>query len=67
MAIGGTELGSAATEPRTYTVREMIQALLNSENLDAEVQVALGSIKMEGQPARDVDYDPETEVTTIFA
>lgn len=54
-------------EVRTYTVREMIAALANAENMDATVCIALRSIKHEPVEVSDLEYDPENDLFTLTA
>lgn len=54
-------------EARTFTVREMIAALAQCENMDATVCVQLPALKHEPIEATAVDYDPENEQYIVFA
>ena len=57
----------AEPKARTYTVRELISALANAENMDAVVCVALRSIRHEPVEITGTDYDPDTDQYTLTA
>lgn len=48
-------------EPKTYTVRELITALANTESLDSLVHIQIPALRMEPIPVNGVDYDAENE------
>ena len=54
-------------EERTYTVRELIQALADAEDMDSVVTVSLAALQHVPVNVTSVEYDPENQLYVLNA